>query len=190
MFYKESLDVWKLLHQKPSLFSSNERTDMYILCTESVSIKFRHGENLEFKIRERRHDSGAELWRKVEFHNVTWRKNPNIKLLQSLVVDKLELVARGCDQELQPLLTHAVQHVRGSWNCIEVTKSRQNIYYAGLHVEQTNICLTGKDDRWQTICFEGSLENILKFLTSSHGKQIIAYDFQVKGYPEFLCTIE
>ena len=190
MFYKDPLDVWKLLGQKPSLFGLTQRTDLYILCTDSVSIKFRYGEHLEFKIREKRHESGAELWKKVEFHDVSVRKNPNIKVLQSVVAGKLELVASGYDKDLQPLLTRTAQHVRDNWKCVEVSKSRQNSHHGGVHIEQTDITLTSKDERWQTICFEGSLENILTFLTSSHGKQIKEYSYRVQGYPEFLCTNE
>ena len=189
MFYKEPLDVWKLVGHKPSLFGlAKRRTDLYVLCTDSVSIKFRYGEHLEFKIREQRHDSGAELWRKVEFHDVSMRKNPDIKVLQSVVAGKLESVANGYDKELQPLLTQAAQHVRDNWKCVEVSKSRQNSHHGGVSIEQTDIILTSKDEQWQTICFEGSLDNILRFLTSSHGKQIIEYGYEVRGYPEFLCT--
>lgn len=187
MFYKQSLDVWKLLHLKPSL--PNKRTDLYVLSTDLVSIKFRHGEYLEFKIREKRHESGAELWRKVECYDVSLRENSDIKVLQSLVAGNLESIACGYDKDLQPLLMRAVKYIRENWKCIEVSKSRQNSHHAGVHIEQTYISLTGKD-QWQTICFEGSLENILKFLASSHGKQIMECGCQAKGYPDFLCTTE
>ena len=83
----------------------------------------------------------------------------------------------------------AVQQVReDDWKSVEVSKSRQNSYYAGVHIEKTNITLTGKDEQWRTICIEDSLENIQKFLVSSHGKQIIEFGYKVQGYPEFLCT--
>ena len=187
MFYQEPFDVWGLLHLKPSL--PNIRSDLYVLCTNSVSIKFRHGEYLEFKIRERRHESGAELWKKVECHGISLRKNSDMKVLQSLVADKLESLAFGYDKDLQALLTQAAEYVRDNWKCIEIRKNRQNSYHAGVHVEQTNIILADKDDQWQTICFEGSLESILKFLASSYRKQIIQCCNYVRGYPEFLCTI-
>lgn len=188
VFNKVPLDVCGLLHLQLSL--PNIRTDSYVLCTDSVSIKFRHGDYLEFKIRERRHESGAELWKKVEYHGISLRKNLNIKVLQSLVADKLESVATGYDQDVQVLLTQAAKYVRDNWKLIEIHKNRRNSHHAGVHVEQTNISLTGKDDQWQTICFEGSLENILKFLASTHGKQITEYCNHARGYPEFLCTIE
>lgn len=189
VFCKEPLEVWKLLRQRPSLFSGAKRTDLYVLCTDSVSIKFRHGEHLEFKIREKRHESGAELWSKVEFHEVSLQKSSDMKVLQSLVVGKLESIARGYGQDLQSLLTQAVERVRENWQCIEVSKNRQNGRYAGLSVEQTNISLISRGDQWETTCFEGSLECILKFLASSPGKRIVEYGYQVTGYPEFLCKM-
>ena len=187
MFYQEPFHVWGLLHLKPSL--PNIRSDLYVLCTNSVSIKFRHGEYLEFKIRERRHESGAELWKKVECHGISLRKNSDMKVLPSLVADKLESLAFGYDKDLQALLTQAAKYVRDNWKCIEIRKNRQNSYHAGVHVEQTNIILADKDDQWQTICFEGSLESILKFLASSYGKQITQCCNYARGYPEFLYTI-
>ena len=191
MFSKESLDSWKLLGQKSPFFGlAKQRTDVYVLCTDSVSIKFRYGEHLEFKIREKRHESGAELWNKVEFHEVSMRKNSNLKVLQSVVASKLESVARGYAKDLQPLLTRAAQHVKDNWKCVEVSKSRQNAHHGGVHIEVTDITLTSKDEKWQTICFEGSLDDVLRFLTSSHGKQVKENGYRVRGYPEFLCTNE
>lgn len=73
IFYKESLDAWKMLGQKSS-FLAKQRTDLYVSCTNSVSIKFLYGEHLELKIREKRHESGAELWSKVEFHDISMQK--------------------------------------------------------------------------------------------------------------------
>jgi len=157
-----------------------------------VSIKFRHGEHLEFKVREKQHESGAELWRKIEFHDVCLRKKTDTKILQGVVAEKLELIASKYDEssDERSFLTRAAQHIKDNWKCIEVVKNRQNGHHAGVHVEQTNISLTGSDDKWLTICFEGSLENILKFLASSHGKGIIETGYRAKGYPEFLCTIK
>lgn len=189
IFYKESLDAWKMLGQKSS-FLAKQRTDLYVSCTNSVSIKFLYGEHLELKIREKRHESGAELWSKVEFHDISMQKNPNTKVLQSVVAGKLESVASRYDKDLQPLLTRAAQHVKNNWKCVEVHKSRQNGHHGGVHIEVTDITLTSKGEKWQTICFEGSLEDILRFLASSHGKQVMEYGFQVRSYPEFLCTHE
>ena len=190
IFHKELFDVWKLLGQTPSsLGFVEQRTDLYVLSTNALSIKFRYGEHLEFKIREKRDESGAELWRKEEFHDVSMQKNPNIKALQSLVSDKLLSLASKYAKDLQPLITRAAQQVReDDWKSVEVSKRRQNSYYGGVHIEQTNITLIGKDEQWKTVCVEGSLENIQKFFVSSHGKQIIELGYKVQGYPEFLCT--
>ena len=76
IFFIEPLDVWKLLGRKPSLLGFVEqRSDVYILCTDALSIKFCYGEHLKFKIREKRDESGAELWRKVECHDVSMQQN-------------------------------------------------------------------------------------------------------------------
>ena len=91
--------MWQLLNQKQSFAVSYKRTDVYVLCTDAVSVKFRYSESLEFKIREKRHECGAELWTKVEFHDVSLRKVSEQKL-KTLTIEKLETVARNYGRDM------------------------------------------------------------------------------------------
>ena len=183
-----ALDVWQLLNQKQSLFAvSHKRTDVYVLCTETVSVKFRHGESLEFKIREKRHECGAELWSKIEFHDVSLRKLSEEKL-KSLTVEKLETVARSYGQDMQPVFTQAIECLRGNRRCVEVSKSRRNGYYSGVQFEQTDITIDTQT--WQSICFEGRLEKIVELVTLLANTHSTITSHVPKGYPEFLLNVE
>ena len=61
----KSVDVWELLHCKPWSFFPDKRTDVYVVCSAGAGIKLRRQKLLEVKLRERRHEMGAELWNKV-----------------------------------------------------------------------------------------------------------------------------
>jgi len=187
-FQAGEVDVWKLLKQKQPLFAvSHKRTDVYVLCTESVSVKFRHSESLEFKIREKRHECGAELWAKAEFHDVSLQKLSEQKLKTS-TIEKLEAVARSYGQDMQPVFAQAIECLKGNWRCVEVSKSRTNGYYSGVQFEQTDIL---KDTQtWQSICFEGRLEKIIELVTLLATTHSIITSHVPKGYPEFLLNIE
>lgn len=60
-------DVWLLLDDgKPPMWTSKERTDLYLACTPRVGVKIRSGKTLELKLRsERSKKSGTERWHKV-----------------------------------------------------------------------------------------------------------------------------
>lgn len=182
------LDVWQLLNQKQSLFAVlHKRTDVYVLCTEAISVKFRHSESLEFKIREKRHESGVEFWSKAEFHDVSLRKFSEQKL-KLLTIEKLEIVASSYGQDMQPVFAQAIEGIRGSWRCVEVNKSRRNGYHCGVHFEQTDITIDTQ--KWQSICFEGSLEKILELVILLTTKHATIVSHVPKGYPEFLLNVE
>ena len=64
-FHGFGADIWQLLQIQPLNTSTDNRTDVYLVCTAGAGVKLRAQGMLEVKLRSCRHECGAEQWDKV-----------------------------------------------------------------------------------------------------------------------------